>query len=38
MPHYKSEGCGDMIVTIKTTLPQLNPRQIELLKQMKASE
>lgn len=37
MPHYKSEGCGDMIVTIKTTLPQLNPRQIELLKQMKAS-
>ena len=38
MPHYKSEGVGDMIVTIKTTLPQLNPRQIELLKQMKASE
>ena len=38
MPHYKSEGAGDMIVTIKTTLPQLNLRQIELLKQMKASE
>ena len=38
MPHYKSEGVGDMIVTIKTTLPQLNPIQIELLKQMKASE
>lgn len=38
MPHYKSEGAGDMIVTIKTTLPQLNPIQIELLKQMKASE
>ena len=38
MPHYKNSGHGDMIVTIKATLPQLTPRQIELLKQMKASE
>lgn len=38
VPHYKSEGKGDLIVTIKTTLPQLTPRQIELLKQMKNEE
>lgn len=35
MPRYKSEGAGDMIVTIKAVLPQLNERQKELLKEMR---
>lgn len=35
MPHYKSEGAGDMIVTIKATLPRLTPQQVEMLKKIK---
>ena len=38
MPHYRSEGAGDMIVEIKVVLPQLNERQIELVREMKAAE
>ena len=34
MPHYKREGAGDMIVTIKTVLPQLNEQQKEMLKKI----
>ena len=37
MPHYRREGRGDMIVEIKVTLPQLNAKQKELLKKMKAA-
>ena len=38
LPHYKSEGAGDMIVTIKVVLPTLNAQQAELLKKIKAEE
>lgn len=34
MPHYKRDGAGDMIVTIKTVLPQLNEQQKEMLKKI----
>jgi curved DNA-binding protein len=34
MPHYRREGRGDMIVEIKVTLPQLNAKQKELLKEV----
>lgn len=36
MPHYKSEGAGDLIVELKVVLPQLNERQMELMKKVKA--
>ena len=35
MPHYKSEGAGDLIVEIKAVIPQLNERQMELIKKVK---
>ena len=38
MPHYRSEGAGDMIVEIKVVLPQLNERQMELVREMKEAE
>ena len=38
LPHYKSEGAGDMIVTVKVVLPQLNAHQMELLKKIKNEE
>ena len=34
MPHYKRDGAGDMIVTIKVVLPQLNVQQKEMLKKI----
>ncbi len=34
MPHYKREGTGDLIVEIKATLPRLNQRQTELMKEV----
>ena len=36
MPHYRSEDAGDMIVEIKVVLPQLNERQMELIKKVKS--
>lgn len=36
MPHYKSEGAGDLIVELKVVLPQLNERQMELMKKVKS--
>ena len=38
LPHYRSEGAGDMIVEIKVALPQLNERQMELVREMKEAE
>lgn len=38
LPHYKSDGSGDLIVDIKVKLPQLNARQVELVKELKAAE
>ena len=35
MPHYKREGCGDLIMVIKVVLPQLNEEQKELIKRVK---
>ena len=36
MPEYKNSGTtGDLIATLKTTLPTLNERQKSLLKEMK---
>ena len=35
LPHYKSDGAGDLIVEIKVRLPQLNARQVELVKELK---
>lgn len=35
MPHYKRDGAGDLIVEIKVVLPQLNARQMELIKKVK---
>lgn len=35
MPHYKSEGAGDLIVELKVALPQLNERQMELIRKLK---
>ena len=36
MPHYKRDGAGDMIVEIKVVLPQLNEKQMEMIKKVKA--
>lgn len=36
MPHYKRDGAGDMIVEIKVTLPQLDERQMEMVRKLKA--
>ena len=35
MPHYKSEGAGDLIVELKVVLPQLNERQMEVVRKLK---
>ena len=36
MPHYRREGAGDLIVEIKVVLPQLNEKQMELVRKVKA--
>ncbi len=36
MPHYKRDGAGDMIVEIKVVMPQLNEKQMELIKKVKS--
>ena len=35
MPHYRREGKGDLIVEIKVKLPELNEKQMELMKKVK---
>lgn len=35
MPHYKRDGAGDMIVEIKVVLPQLNEKQMEMVRKLK---
>lgn len=35
MPHYRREGAGDLIVEIEVVLPQLNEKQMELVKKLK---
>ena len=35
LPHYKSDGCGDLIIDVKVALPQLNAEQKELIKRVK---
>ena len=36
MPHYRREGKGDLIVEIKVKLPELNEKQMEMMKELKA--
>ena len=36
MPHYRREGKGDLIVEIKVKLPELNEKQMEMIKKVKA--
>ena len=36
MPHYRREGKGDLIVEIKVKLPELNEKQMEMIKELKA--
>ena len=36
MPHYRREGKGDLIVEIKVKLPELNEKQMEMVKKVKA--
>jgi curved DNA-binding protein len=39
LPRYKSTGeAGDLIITIKTHLPKLNERQVQLLKEIMAQQ
>ena len=35
MPHYRREGKGDLIVEIKVVLPQLNEKQMEMVRKVK---
>ena len=35
MPHYRREGKGDLIVEIKVKLPELNEKQMEMVKKVK---
>ena len=37
MQHYRQEGAGDMIVTIKARLPHLTARQMEMLREVQAA-
>ena len=36
MPHYRREGKGDLIVEIKVKLPELNEKQMEMVRKVKA--
>ena len=36
MPHYRREGKGDLIVEIKVKLPELNEKQMEMIKKVKS--
>ena len=35
MPHYRREGKGDLIVEIKVKLPELNEKQMEMVRKVK---
>lgn len=35
MPHYRREGKGDLIVEIKVKLPELNDKQMEMVRKVK---